>query len=420
MADRQTESALSESIRKEQDYVSMLYGLLDAARARSEESLREGHGRGSDGGTFAARMDREVSAYEQARRLSQLNSVDRGLCFGRMDDTGRHTFYIGRIGLHDDEYEPVLIDWRAPAARPFYAATPNDPVGLLRRRHLYTRGRTVVGLDDEVFDLDRMSEADRRGLVGEAMLLATVQRGRTRGVSDVGAHLQAEQDRVIRSSLSGVLVVQGGPGTGKTVAALHRAAFLLYTHRRTLERRGVLIIGPNATFLRYISQVLPSLGETDVVLSSLGELFPGVRAVAEEDPATAVIKSDLRSATGSPPPATTWSWRSTGCRSPCRPMSASGPASGPAACAGRTTSPASCSSPRCWTRSPGPRRSRSAAAWTPRTCPTCGPGCGTRTRSGPRWTGCGRSSPPSGCWPRCWRRKVPSAGPLLPLLSKSY
>ena len=181
-----------------------------------------------------------------------------------------------------------------PAARPFYAATPNDPAGLLRRRHLYTRGRTVVGLDDEVFDLDRMSEADRRGLVGEAMLLATVRRGRTGRMSDVVATIQAEQDRVIRSSLAGVLVVQGGPGTGKTVAALHRAAFLLYTHRRTLERRGVLIIGPNTTFLRYISQVLPSLGETDVVLSSLGELFPGVRATAEDDPETAVIKGDLR------------------------------------------------------------------------------------------------------------------------------
>src|ERR1700742_454662 len=294
MADRQTESALSESIRKEQDYVSMLYGLLDAARARSEEALHEVHGRGADGGTFAARMEREVSAYEQARRLSQLNSVDRGLCFGRMDDTADHTFYIGRIGLHDDEYEPVLIDGRAPAARPFYAATPNDPAGLIRRRHLYTRGRTVTGLHDEVFDLDRMSEADRRGLAGEAMLLATVRRGRTGRMSDVVATIQAEQDRVIRSSLAGVLVVQGGPGTGKTVAALHRAAFLLYTHRRTLERRGVLIIGPNTTFLRYISQVLPSLGETDVVLSSLGELFPGVRATAPEDPAAAVIKGDLR------------------------------------------------------------------------------------------------------------------------------
>src|SRR6202044_4897 len=172
--------------------------------------------------------------------------------------------------------------------RPFYAATPNDPAGLLRRRHLYTRGRTVVGLDDEVFDLDRMSEADRRGLVGEAMLLATVRRGRTGRISDVVATIQAEQDRVIRSSLAGVLVVQGGPGTGKTVAALHRAAFLLYTHRRTLERRGVLVIGPNATFLRYIGQVLPSLGETDVVLHTLGDLFPGSRV------SVAVVKGDER------------------------------------------------------------------------------------------------------------------------------
>ncbi len=271
----------------------MLYGLLDAARKRSEGALDEVHRRGG-GGTFAARMEREVSAVEQARRLSQLNGVERGLCFGRMDDTDGHTFYIGRIGLHDGEYEPVLIDWRAPAARPFYAATPNDPAGLVRRRHLYTRGRTVTGLDDEVFDLDRMSEADRRGLAGEAMLLATVRRGRTGRMSDVVATIQAEQDRVIRSSLAGVLVVQGGPGTGKTVAALHRAAYLLYTHRRTLERRGVLIIGPNSTFLRYISQVLPSLGETDVVLSSLGELFPGVGATVPEDPEAAVIKGDLR------------------------------------------------------------------------------------------------------------------------------
>src|SRR6201996_2318875 len=292
MADRKTESALSESIRKEQDYVSMLYGLLDAARQRSEGALDEVHRRGG-GGTFAARMEREVSAVEQARRLSQLNGVERGLCFGRMDDTDGHTFYIGRIGLHDGEYEPVLIDWRAPAARPFYAATPNDPAGLVRRRHLYTRGRTVTGLDDEVFDLDRMSEDERRGLVGEAMLLATVRRGRTGRMSDVVATIQAEQDRVIRSSLAGVLVVQGGPGTGKTVAALHRAAYLLYTHRRTLERRGVLIIGPNSTFLRYISQVLPSLGETDVVLSSIAELFPGVKAAPDDNPEAAVVKGDV-------------------------------------------------------------------------------------------------------------------------------
>ena len=124
------------------------------------------------------------------------------------------------------------------------------------------------------------------------MLIASITAGRTGRMGDVVATIQAEQDRVIRATLQGVLVVQGGPGTGKTVAALHRAAYLLYTHRRTLERRGVLVIGPNSTFLRYISQVLPSLGETDVVLSSIAELFPGVKAAPDDDPEAAVVKGD--------------------------------------------------------------------------------------------------------------------------------
>ena len=126
------------------------------------------------------------------------------------------------------------------------------------------------------------------------MLIASITAGRTGRMGNVIATIQAEQDRVIRASLQGVLVVQGGPGTGKTVAALHRAAYLLYTHRRTLERRGVLVIGPNSTFLRYISQVLPSLGETDVVLSSIAELFPGVKAAADDNAEAAVVKGDLK------------------------------------------------------------------------------------------------------------------------------
>ena len=211
----------------------------------------------------------------------------------RTPERAAGTLYIGRIGLRDDEHEPRLIDWRAPAAHPFYAATPRDPAGLIRRRHIYTRNRTVTGVDDEVFDLDRLSEPDRRSLSGEAMLIASITSRRTGRMSDVVATIQAEQDRVIRSALQGVLVVQGGPGTGKTVAALHRAAYLLYTHRRTLERRGVLVIGPNATFLRYISQVLPSLGETDVVLSSIAELFPGVKAAPDDNPEAAVVKGDV-------------------------------------------------------------------------------------------------------------------------------
>src|SRR6202012_1687059 len=190
--------------------------------------------------------------------------------------------------------EGNLIAGAPPAPRPFYAATPRNPVGLVRRRHIYTRQRVVTGVDDEVFDLDKLSDKDRATLSGEAALIAAGSSARTGRMADVVATIQAEQDRVIRSDLAGVLVVQGGPGTGKTVAALHRAAYLLYTHRRTLERRGVLVIGPNATFLRYISQVLPSLGETDVVLTSMAELFPGVSAAPDDDPAAAQIKGDAK------------------------------------------------------------------------------------------------------------------------------
>ena len=294
MTRRQTESAYAEALQAEQAHISMLYERLDAAREWTEAELREVHGRGAAGGTHQARIEREVSAAEHARRLAQLSGVERGLCFGRIDDAGGATYYVGRIGLRDERGELALIDWRAPAARPFYTATPSDPAHLVRRRHLHTRDRKVTGIDDEVFDLERMSEADRRTLVGEAALMAALRRGRTGRMGDVVATIQTEQDRVIRSGLSGALVVQGGPGTGKTVAALHRAAYLLYAHRSTLERRGVLVVGPNSLFLRYIGQVLPSLGETDVVLSTTGELYPGVRATAADDPATAVIKGDLR------------------------------------------------------------------------------------------------------------------------------
>jgi DNA helicase IV len=307
MTSRQANSVAArgtDAVGQEQAYVDMLYRLLDQARERTAASLARTRGSGGTGGTFQARLEWDITAAEQSRRLAQLNAVEHGLVFGRTDgyeSPGDHadnqtpvTLYIGRLGLRDDEHEPRLIDWRAPAAHPFYAATPKDPNGLIRRRHIYTRDRTVTGVDDDVFDLDRLPEPDRRSLSGEAMLIASITAGRTGRMHDVVATIQAEQDRVIRASLQGVLVVQGGPGTGKTVAALHRAAYLLYTHRRTLERRGVLIIGPNATFLRYISQVLPSLGETDVVLTSMAELFPGVIAAPDDDPAAAAVKGDLK------------------------------------------------------------------------------------------------------------------------------
>jgi DNA helicase IV len=294
MTREQIESAAyAEALRAEQAYVSMLYKRLDVARDWTQAALSEAHGRGAAGGTHQARIERDVSAEEHSRRLAQLSGVERGLCFGRIDDIQGDIRYIGRIGLRDEEHELVLIDWRAPAARSFYTATPGAPGDLVRRRHLHTRDRVVTGIDDEVFDLDRMSDTARRTLVGEAALMASLRRARTGRMSDVVATIQTEQDRVIRSGLAGALVVQGGPGTGKTVAALHRAAYLLYAHRRTLERRGVLVVGPNALFLRYISQVLPSLGETDVVLSTVGELHPGVRATLADEPDTAVVKGDL-------------------------------------------------------------------------------------------------------------------------------
>ncbi|MBV2367031.1 HelD family protein [Streptomonospora nanhaiensis] len=284
------------ALRTEQDHVDRVYARLDVLRERAASALTAALARGGAGG-YAALMEREVTVAEQAARAARLSAVENGLCFGRIDhapDHGGDTLYIGRIGIRDDDHESLLVDWRAPAARPFYSATPVSPDGLVRRRHLHMRDRAVTGVDDEVFDLDGLSDSDRRTLVGEAALLAGLRRGRTGRMRDIVATIQTEQDRVIRSDLAGVLVVQGGPGTGKTVAALHRAAYLLYTHRAVLERRGVLVVGPNPAFLRYIGEVLPSLGETDVVLRTVGELFPGVAATAQDPPETAVVKGSLR------------------------------------------------------------------------------------------------------------------------------
>ncbi|WP_223167929.1 HelD family protein [Nonomuraea sp. SYSU D8015] len=247
-------------------------------------------------GTMQNRSERDTFADMYAARLARLWAVERGLVFGRLDHVEEGRLYIGKLGLTDDDQRRLLIDWRAPVAQPFYRATPAAPMGVTRRRHLQTKGRTVVGVDDDLLDLDSLSDDDRATLNGEAALLAALDEQRTGRMRDIVATIQGEQDRVIRSDLRGVLVVQGGPGTGKTVVALHRAAYLLYTHRERLERRGVLILGPNLTFLRYIEQVLPSLGETDVLLSTVGELYPGVTATVRERPEVAALKGDLRMA----------------------------------------------------------------------------------------------------------------------------
>ena len=295
MAERAAEGqakARTGDLEAERAYVDRLYGRLDEVRAKLSTEL--GRVRGQPGGTHQWRQERDALATNLENRLAALDIGDLPLCFGRLDMGDRARYHVGRLGLSEADYEPLLVDWRAPAAQPFYRATAADPQGVVRRRHLLTHGREVVGLDDEVFDLDALSETDQAGLHGDAALLAALRKGRTGRMGDIVATIQAEQDRVIRSDLPGVLVVEGGPGTGKTAVALHRAAYLLYTYRARLAGTGVLVVGPNAVFLRYIEQVLPSLGETGVLLATPGELYPGVTARRHDPPATARVKSDLR------------------------------------------------------------------------------------------------------------------------------
>lgn len=280
-------------LEHEQAYVSMLYGRVDGLRARTRARLAQ-FLRQEGGGTMQARLDRDTFVARLTDRLAQLAAAENGLCFGRLDRRDGSRLYVGRLGLLDDEREPLLVDWRAPAAQPFYRATPVAPDGVVRRRHLRTRNRMVTDIDDDALDLDALSQDERGRLSGEAALLASLTAGRTGRMGDIVATIQAEQDRVIRSGQPGILVVQGGPGTGKTAVALHRAAYLLYTHRDRLARRGVLVVGPNPTFLRYIEQVLPSLGETQVLLSTVDGLYPGVTAAGREPVEAATVKGDLR------------------------------------------------------------------------------------------------------------------------------
>ncbi|HLI45362.1 MAG TPA: ATP-binding domain-containing protein [Acidimicrobiales bacterium] len=280
-------------IESEQAYLDRAHERLDAmrdaARALSAEVVGEGAG-----GTFANRLERDIRVELSGRRLAQLNIGDASVCFGRLDYLDGLRAYVGRIGVSDEDGEQLVVDWRAPVAEPFYRATPAEPLGVGRRRHFSFRGRRIAGIDDELLSQQLPGNLV---LVGEAALLAGLERARTGRMQDIVATIQAEQDAVIRSELAGILVVQGGPGTGKTAVALHRAAYLLFTHRQRLERDGVLLVGPSTVFLRYIEQVLPSLGEHTVALATPGELYAGsARVGASEPDAVAALKGDLRMA----------------------------------------------------------------------------------------------------------------------------
>jgi DNA helicase IV len=279
-------------VEREQAYLSVLYDRLDHLRDETRRRLDEVRRRGATGSP-QNRSERDVFATMYEDRLAQLNAVESGLCFGRLDMTGGDRHHIGRIGLTDERHDTLLVDWRAPVAEPFYRATATDALGVIRRRHLRTRGRRLLDVEDDVFDLESLTDEDKATLGGEGALLAALSARRTGRMRDIVETIQAEQDRVIRADPSGALVVQGGPGTGKTAVALHRAAYLLYTHRDQLARTGVLVVGPNAVFLRYIEQVLPSLGETGVVLATLDTLVPGVVVTLEDTLAAAAAKADL-------------------------------------------------------------------------------------------------------------------------------
>ncbi len=252
------------------------------------------------GGTSQARFERDVISDTLAIRLRQLETGSAALVFGRIDhddDNGGDSFYIGRLGVWDADQDPVVVDWRAPISESFYRATASDPMGLERRRHFATRGRELLGIDDELFgDLSRFDgeAADGSRLKGEGALIRALETARTGRLGDIVATIQGEQDEVIRSALPGVVVVQGGPGTGKTVVALHRAAYLLYSHRFPLAGQGVLVVGPNRLFLAYIEQVLPSLGEAGVQMATLGDLVVPDAIVEGVDPQPiAHLKGDL-------------------------------------------------------------------------------------------------------------------------------
>lgn len=278
-------SVTNHELDIERSYVAELYGRLDAVRLETEQALAEVL-RQTPGGTHQHRSERDAYTRVYQDRIAQLREVDERLVFGKLttdDDTQR---YIGRIGLRDAEREPILLDWRAPQASAFYQATAAHPLGMRARRHLSLRGRVVHAIADDVFDESMLTEH----ATGESALLAALSAQRTGRMHDIVATIQAEQDRIIRSENRGVLVVQGGPGTGKTAVALHRAAYMLYTDRERLSRSGVLIVGPSRGFLSYIEQVLPSLGETGVVLSSLGGLYPGVDARADDPLEVAALK----------------------------------------------------------------------------------------------------------------------------------
>ncbi|WP_028638473.1 HelD family protein [Nocardioides sp. URHA0032] len=294
-----SEELVDREIANEQAFVDRVYVQLAESARAAAEIAKEGHSRGRLGHEGGL-VERDAMVFQAARRIAQLDAAHEGLVFGRLDLRGEvdpEPRYIGRIGLRDANRDSLLIDWRAPAAAVFYQATAAEPQDVIRRRVLRAAGNVVVGVEDELLDADALEQSGADlPIIGEGALMAQLSRARDRSMHSIVATIQAEQDQAIRAPGKGVVTISGGPGTGKTVVALHRAAYLLYTDRRRYESGGVLIVGPSGVFMRYIERVLPSLGETAVALRSLGEVVDGLRATRHDEPAVADVKGSARMA----------------------------------------------------------------------------------------------------------------------------
>lgn len=296
---------VAAEIALEQAHVDRVHAELAKADARAASVEADGLARGRTDRTGDVRdeemtglFERDALVFAAARRRAALDTQFEGLVFGRLDlgtehtpATEREVRHIGRLGVRDDDYEPLVIDWRAPAAAAFYRATPVDPHGVLRRRVLRCKGTTVVGVED---DLMVPQAPDDLVVIGDGALLAALTRSRGRQMRDIVATIQRHQDEAIRASSRGITEITGGPGTGKTVVALHRAAYLLYAERRRFESGGVLVVGPSAAYTAYIERVLPSLGEDTVALRAFGDLVDGITAVRVDHPDVAALKGSLR------------------------------------------------------------------------------------------------------------------------------
>ncbi|PZF93978.1 HelD family protein [Micromonospora deserti] len=285
------QTTLAQEMAVEQRHLDRVYARLAELRRSAVRAEREGY-RLARVGNFGALVERDAMVFHAAQRRHVLDAEHEGLVFGRLDLRDGQVLHVGRLGIRDENAVALVVDWRAPAAAAFYRATPAQPMGVVRRRMIQSTGERVTRIEDDLLD-PGAAPADMR-VVGDGALLATLSRATGRGMRDIVATIQQEQDEAIRSPGSGVTIVSGGPGTGKTAVALHRAAFLLYSDRNRYAGGGILVVGPSTVFVEYIASVLPSLGEESATLHSLGTLFPGMRATRTDPPEVAAVKGSLR------------------------------------------------------------------------------------------------------------------------------